>query len=307
MEISAAVETVHQTPSSHIICAVIVTYFPDAQVVDRLKRITSQVAQTVVVDNGSSASCLEKIKEFSKRSAIHLVLNKSNEGLASALNAGVRWAIEQGYPWVLTLDQDTLIEPNIVELFAQAFRWYPCREKIAVIGSNYRDKTTGKVLWDVAAANESPAIEIPAVLTSGSAVSSSAFQAIGGFRDDFFIDCVDFEYCLRARAKGFHVLMTSKPAMEHGIGHRTQHRLFWRTFGTSNHSPVRQYFVARNTLILVRDYLRKETPWIHKHFWAWIRSIVRVLVFEKQRILKTKYIVKGFVDGLCGHTAWKPK
>jgi rhamnosyltransferase len=306
MKSSTAIETVRQAPSSETICAVVVTYFPDVQIVDRLKRITAQVAQTVVVDNGSSASCLEQITGFSKGSAIHLILNKSNEGLASALNTGVRWAIEHGYPWVLTLDQDTLIEPDMVELFAQAYRWYPCSEKIAVIGSNYRDKTTGKVLWN-AAADGSPAMEIPAVLTSGSVVSTDAFQALGGFRDDFFIDCVDFEYCLRARAEGFHVLMTSRPAMEHGIGHRTQHRLLWRTFGTSNHSPVRQYFVARNTLILVRDYLHKETPWIREHFWAWVRSIVRVLLFEKQRIAKTKYILKGFVDGIYGRTAWKPK
>ncbi len=139
-------------------------------------------------------------------------------------------------PWT----KDTQVAPDMVDSLTEAFRWYSFPERVAVIGSNYRDKATGKILDEGSCRMASPAREMVAVLTSGSLVSVDALRAVGGFRDEFFIDCVDFEYCLRARSTGFHVLVTCKPVMEHGIGHPSGHRLLWKTFGTSNHSPLRQ-------------------------------------------------------------------
>jgi rhamnosyltransferase len=294
-------------PCKANICAVVVTFHPDSDLFRRVEKVAKQAGRTVIVDNGSPTSCVEQIRDIADKLAIHLILNVLNEGIACALNAGVRWAASQGYQWVLTLDQDTAIAPDMIDALADVFRWYPARRWLAVIGSNYRDKVDGRLLCEEVIGPESPpGWEMVAVLTSGSLVSVDAFQAIGGFRDEFFIDCVDFEYCLRARAHGFHVAITSKPVMEHGIGHLTYHRLLWIRVGTSNHSPVRQYFMTRNTLILAREYISKEPRWILKYFWAWVRSIVRVLLFEEERIPKTGYIARGCIDGVLMRTDWKP-
>jgi rhamnosyltransferase len=288
-------------------CAVVVTFHPDADLFHRVEKVAKQAGQIVIVDNGSPASYLDQIRDIADKLAIHLILNVLNEGIACALNAGVRWAASQGYQWVLTLDQDTAIAPDMIDTLADVFRWYPAQESLAVIGSNYRDKVDGRLLCDeVIGPNRPPGKEMVAVLTSGSLVSVGAFLAIGGFREEFFIDCVDFEYCLRARAHGFHVVMTSKAVMEHGIGHLTYHRVLWIKVGTSNHSPVRQYFMTRNTLILAREYISKEPRWILKYLWAWVRSIVRVLLFEDERIPKTKCIARGCIDGVLVRTDWKP-
>jgi rhamnosyltransferase len=296
-------------PEKQNTCAVVVTFHPDADLFHRMERVVKQAGQTVIVDNGSPVLCVERVKEIADKLAVHLILNASNQGIACALNAGVRWAASQGYQWVLTLDQDTAIAPDMIIALADVFRWYPAQQWLAVIGSNYRDKVDGRLLCDEMIGprpHAAPGKEMVAVLTSGSLVSVDAFQAIGGFRDEFFIDCVDFEYCLRARAHGFHVAITSKPVMQHGIGHLTYHQLLWTRVGTSNHSPVRQYFMTRNTLILARDYIGKEPRWILKYLWAWVRSIVRVLLFEEQRIPKAKNIARGCIDGLLARTGWKP-
>jgi rhamnosyltransferase len=294
-------------PEKRNTCAVVVTFHPDADLFDRMERVAKQAGQTVIVDNGSPVSYVEQIREIADKLAIHLILNSSNQGIACALNAGVRWAASQGYQWVLTLDQDTAIAPDMIKVLADVFRWYPAQKWLAVIGSNYRDKVDGRLLSnEVIGPNGPPGREMVAVLTSGSLVSVGAFHAIGGFREEFFIDCVDFEYCLRARAHGFHVAITFKPVMEHGIGHLTYHRLLWTRVGTSNHSPVRQYFMTRNTIILARDYIGKEPQWILRYLWAWVRSIVRVLLFEEERIPKTKCIARGCIDGVLSRTDWKP-
>jgi rhamnosyltransferase len=302
MKPSLAIERPLPLPVPKLVCAVVVTYYPDSGLVDRIERVIKQVAQIVIVDNGSSEQHIEQIRKIADRWPIHLMLNASNEGIARALNAGARWAALQSYRWILTLDQDTVVGPDMMDSMGEAFRGCHFPDRLAVIGSNYRDKVTGRVLSEMIGPKYSSDGEITTVLTSGSLISVDAFEAIGGFRDDFFIDCVDHEYCLHARARGFHVVMTSKPAMEHGIGHTTEHRLLWKTVATSNHAPARQYFMTRNTLIMAQEYIGKEPGWVLRYLWSWFKSILRVCLFEQERIAKIKQILHGCVDGLLKRT-----
>jgi rhamnosyltransferase len=301
-----SLELVHSTPSPAIaqtICAVIVTYFPDSEFFERLHRVSMQVPQTVIVDNGSPPCCIEQLTRIADNSAVHLILNSCNQGLASALNAGVHWAASQRFQWVLTLDQDTTVAPDMVETLAALVASYKFPERLAVVGSNYRDKVNGRLFREpVVGSDGFPGREIPSVVTSGSLISIDAFQTIGGFRDDFFIDCVDHDYCLHARARGFHVVLTSKPIMEHGIGHLTEHRLFGRKVHTSNHSPMRRYFTIRNMLILTQEYLGKEPRWIVQNLWGLAKSVILICLFEKNRMPKLKCILRGCVDGALGRT-----
>jgi rhamnosyltransferase len=303
MESSASVHTVFSPPIAQKICAVIVTYFPDLELSKRIERVVAQVPQAVIVDNGSSPSCIEQLNSIANTFSVHLILNPCNMGLASALNAGVRWAATCGFQWALTLDQDTTVAPDMIETLTALVDCYSDPERLAVVGSNYRDKVNGALFREaVGTTNGFPGREMPSVLTSGSLVSIDVFQVLGGFREDFFIDCVDHEYCLHARALGFHVVLTAKPVMEHGIGHLTGHRLLWRRVNTSNHSPERRYFTIRNMLILTREYIRKEPRWILYSLWGLTKSVILIWLFEKDRIPKLKYILRGLVDGALGRT-----
>jgi rhamnosyltransferase len=304
METSAALPAAPSPVIAQTICAVIVTYFPDPGISERVNRVVAQVPQTVIVDNGSSPDCIEQLKRIGQNSAVDLIVNPHNHGLASGLNAGVRWAASRGFKWVLTLDQDTTVTPDMIATLCALVDHYHFPERLAVIGSNYRDKVNGKLFREPSpGAGDSAAREMISVLTSGSLVSIPAFQSIGGFRDDFFIDCVDHEFCLHARAQGFHVVLTSKPVMVHGIGDLTEHRLLGKKVCTSNHSPLRQYYMTRNSLLLIRGYLFAEPRWILKYLWAWVKSIVVILLFEGERTAKVKQMFRGCVDGLLSRTS----
>jgi rhamnosyltransferase len=291
-------------PTPETTCAVIVTYFPDTDFFDRVERAAREVAQVVVVDNGSSDFCVKQLRETACTTNAHLILNSSNLGIARGLNIGAQWALEQGYAWLLTLDQDTKILPGMIHVHEGAFRRDPFPERLAVIGSSYTNKFGTKLgTKEIVGFDELAGRSTTSVLTSGSLVSLTVFQTIGGFREDFFIDCVDHEYCLRARARGFHIKMTHKPVMEHEIGHIGEHRLLWRKVATSNHPPSRQYFKARNSLILAREYIRTDAGWIFWYLLLWVKSVVLVCLFEKQRLPKMKSIIRGCLDGLLGRTS----
>jgi rhamnosyltransferase len=190
--------------------------------------------------------------------------------------------------------------------FAEVLRWCPFPERLAVLGCNYHNKINGTIEGPTGPEG-SPAREVVTVITSGSLISLDVFRVIGGFRDEFFIDCVDHEYCLRARAHGFHVMMTCKPLMEHSIGHERQHRLAWKRPLASNHPPLRQYFMTRNTVLLAREYICKEPRWVLKELWLRAKSTLIVCLLETERLSKIKHIVRGFSDGILRRAGSVPE
>jgi len=293
-------EEIFTPPSKEAICAVIVTYHPDGGLFSRTERVARQVGQVVVVDNGSPDSSVSYLRRLSEKLQAHLILNCRNQGIACALNQGVRWAAEQGYSWVLTLDQDSLVAHQMVDSLVKAFRSHASPEKLAVIGVNYINPWNERSLLAPEEQTGSPWKEVKTAITSGSLMSVRAFHAIGGFRDEFFIDCVDLEYCLRARAHGFLVILARTILMKHSIGRMSEHRFLWKKTGTSNHLPFRHYFMARNTLTLAREYLWKEPAWVLATLWDRTKSIALMCLFEEARLPKIRHFALGCLDGVRG-------
>jgi GT2 family glycosyltransferase len=88
------------------VCAVIVTYHPTPKMLENVPEILAQVQRLIVVDNGSTSDELEPVRVMSQSFGFQLIENGENLGIAEALNQGVRWARNSGYPWVILFDQD---------------------------------------------------------------------------------------------------------------------------------------------------------------------------------------------------------
>lgn len=286
------------SPSMATICGVIVTYQPDLEFSSRAQRLITQVAQVVVVDNGSSESRVGQLREFADKRNVSLILNHSNEGVARALNQGAEWATAQGYGWILTLDQDTLVEQDMVESLCAVYRTFPDKRKLAMIGSNYTDTATRRPFLTSSGDDDCSWLEVKTTITSGSLIPLSTYRMMGPFREELFIDCVDFEYCLRAHSMGFHVLMTRRPLMQHGIGNATMHNLPWKTTRTSNHSPTRRYFMTRNQLVLAKKYFSTEPIWTVSMLYRHFKATILMCFFEKDILRKLKFTAIGVLDGL---------
>ena len=238
-----------QLTSGQEVCAVAVTYHPDADLPQRFSRILRQVGRLVIVDNGSGEAETTMLEEFAANPSVTLMLQFANLGIASALNKGIYHAIGLEFKWVLLLDQDSCIDDDMVQTLIEVQAAFPERDRLAVIGSGFRatEETTGQSTyasdgWE----------EAESVITSGSLIPLESHAAIGAFREEFFIDYVDTEYCFRARAKGYRVIRTRKPIMSHSIGAITRHRVLWLDKWTFNHSPDRRYYIARNDPVMLR-------------------------------------------------------
>jgi rhamnosyltransferase len=289
------------SPTKANVCAIIVSYHPEGEFFLRLRRIAPQVASIVIVDNSAADSTAKLLRESNSAVPVNLISNEVNVGIATALNQGVRWATEHGYQWVLALDQDSIVAGDLVETVGRVFENYPEKEKLAVIGSNYLDKILAKPLLVFDDNDPRTWVEVKTTITSGSLIRLSAHRLIGPFREELFIDCVDFDYCLRARSRGFHVVMTHKPLMQHGIGNATRHSLPWKNTTTSNHSPIRRYYMTRNQIVVARDYFLAEPAWTVQMLYRHFKATLLMCLFEKDIWRKLRFTFLGLVDGFSAN------
>jgi len=285
-------------PRRENICAILVTYNPDVRLPARATQIARQVAHLLLVDNRSDRLALPILRAAATAPNAHLVRNNVNFGIATALNQGIRWALDRGYQWALTLDQDTMVADDMVATLSNVYAEYPKNGTLAIIGVNYKDPNSDRLFFRANRDHHNSWEEVKTVITSGSLVSLAVYSTIGPFREEFFIDCVDLEYCLRARAHGFKVVLAREPLMQHAIGAATLHKLPWKMTGTSNHAPARRYYMTRNHLVLVREYLRKEPVWAFSTLYSRLKSTVLMCLFEKDRVCKLKYTATGAFDGV---------
>lgn len=279
-------------------CAVIVSYHPDITFPARVELAQIQFAQVIIVDNGSGIDALAILREL-ETSGVHVVRNQKNQGIATALNQGLLVAQRQKFEWAVLLDQDTLISPSMLSGLANVVASLGS-EKI-LVGSNYRDEHSGR---NFAACENSNAIGMvrKTLITSGTLMCLEMIKEVGEFRDDYFIDSVDHEYCLRARKHGYRVVISCQVLMTQRIGSERHNRGRRHRYMSFNHAPIRKYFIARNTIITARTYFRQEKAWSFRQAWRLANDLVSILIFEDNKAKKLKAFGIGIIHGLAGKT-----
>jgi rhamnosyltransferase len=285
-------------PAMENICAVVVTYNPDLGLMERMARIVSQVKCVVVIDNGSNLECTNMLRRIAETLPVDLISNQDNLGIATALNQGAEYAIGKGYAWLLTLDQDSILELDMLSGLQHVYDQLDRKDTIGIIAANFSSKYGKR--WKALASSGRDWIATQTVITSGSLLSLSVFRSAGRFRDDFFIDQVDREYSLRLLSMGYKLYMTTRPLMHHAIGMQTCHDFLGIQVIAFNHSVIRRYYIARNRLALARIYLWRY-PGVA---WSDLRNMmietIVILLYESNKKKKLLAIGMGLLDGLQG-------
>ncbi|MGA9508282.1 MAG: glycosyltransferase family 2 protein [Candidatus Sulfotelmatobacter sp.] len=278
------------------VCAVIVTFHPSTNVVENLRRVFAQVPALVVVDNGSSPEEIDPIRRESRALGFELIENPENLGVAEALNQGVRWARGKDHPWLILFDQDSAVTENFLDHMLASWQIHPHRERVGSIYPRYVDPQTGVEAAVPRASDGSPLLP----MTSGSLMPAWIFDKIGWFASEYFIDLVDWEYAFRIRAAGYLVADAKQARLFHAPGNPAKTRVLGRTFHTTHHSPLRHYYIARNSIAFYRKYCFLFPWWILKVIYRQLRDTAMSLIAEEDRALKLRSFLHGTLDGLIG-------
>ena len=274
------------------IAAGIVLYNPN---IDRLNeninRIYNQVDEIIVVDNKSdNISTVEKI--LRNRSKIIVIKNEENMGIARALNQIMEYSYNNNFTWVLSLDQDSVCERELIE----QYRRYLSDSKIGMLSCHINDRN-----FDFEKNNQDEISidqieEIDFCITSGSLLRTEAWLDVGGYDEKLFIDKVDTDICWTLIEHGWKVVRIPYYGLLHEIGNKTKRvKFFNREVVIYNHSPIRIYYIVRNGLYCAEKHKKfRNTDGMRKSSY---HRILLCLIFENRKIEKVLAGIRGLRDG----------
>lgn len=216
---------------------IIVTYNPNLK--DFQKNIFKLIAlkrRILIVDNGSNSECIMYLKKVSTiQNNVDCIFLKQNKGIGFAQNIGIDFFKTKLVNYLFFLDQDSYIDLNNFEKLKEILISLNNRNKEAVMIGPAQD-------YD----SLSNSIEETSLLiSSGSLVLKNAFNKIGRFKEEFFIDYIDYEWVWRAQRLGYKVFKTDKVKMHH------QTEGVPRSHGHTIDPVFRLYYIYRNSVYLL--------------------------------------------------------
>lgn len=295
------------------VAAVIVTFNPDPSIKERVRLVIDQVDEVVIVDNSTRRSVRFFVQKMVFKRNVTILENGENIGIASALNRGIQYLRVKGYRWVLTLDHDSIPSEGMLSEQMRLIDLVPNSHRIAIVAPNIIEEAveshgtrwlTANPRWPFLfkriECDRERMIEVDVVITSGALINMEVYSSIGPLRDDFFIDYVDTEFCLRAKNAGYKILVACDSILRHRLGERTEKTILGIRFIPTNHSPIRHYYISRNRVVMYKIYAIRFPYWCMFDLVAMLYNWIRIFIGEDARTTKGKMFLRGLIDGVKG-------
>lgn len=229
--------------------AVVVWYNPKESDINNILSYNSFFDKIFIVDNSDNdnSHLLHNLKN------VEYFPNNSNLGIAKALNTGCKKALDDGFEWIMTMDQDSSWDAETLK----AFLLNICNNadnNIKSFAPKHRNEIkslVGDIKYKLEETPETNIIFQNKVMTSGNIICLKTWQELGGFNEDLFIDEVDHEFCYRLINNNYKICEFQNIYMIHTLGYVK------KTFlpRPCKHSGIRLYYIFRNML-----YIKKHFP-----------------------------------------------
>jgi len=214
----------------------------------------------VVIDNASDDGTVAIIKE--RFPHITVLENEVNLGYAGGNNAGIKYAIEHDADYVLIVNSDTILPPNLLQKLVKIASSSP---DIGAVGAKNLRMTKPSIVWGaylemtydwrlvrVVGKEEKDCPEytvikdVPVVIGCGMLLSRKAVEDVGMIDEFLFGYHEDVDWCLRARLKGYRCVYAGTAHVLHRGASSIDVSQEW--------SMPCAYFLCRNAIIVARRY-----------------------------------------------------
>lgn len=297
-----------------MIAAGIVLFNPEIKrLTANLEALLLQVDKVYIYNNGCDSSIINYLNEKMKKT--HILGDGENRGIAKALNCIMQKADEEGYKWVITMDQDTVIVNDMVKAFSERMK----SDNIGIICPHAIDKR--RIYMKQENSNEDEYVND--CITSGSCTKIEAWKAIGGFDEWLFIDLVDNDFCKRLILSNYKILKVWSIVIDQEFGDiqlksfrivtilvkvaklaasKNLQILILKLSYKKKISPKRIYYSVRNVIYLNKKFVNYSgigyTNYNCKSFFGFILCFM-IPSFMRAENKKEVYkaIIKGIRDG----------
>lgn len=262
---------------------IIVLYYPDSRLDESIKTLTNidLVEKIYLIDN--TPNFKYNLKSSYK---IKYTFLNTNTGIGNAQNIGMEFAKNDGFDWVMTLDQDTIVTKELFIKYKLFLK--NVSSNVALINSDYYDINCNCLKY-----NNNKVIEVNEVISSGSLLNVSIFFKVGMMKKEYIIDLVDNEFCYRLIKNGYKICVLPNKGFEHRLGNIKKCSFMGREIHIYNQSPIRTFYRTRNSVWFSKQYKEKRrdiTISLIKDFFK--------ILFENDKICKYKMFFIGLIHGV---------
>lgn len=299
------------------IAAGIVLYNPDIiRFKECIEQLLKQVEKIYIFDNSTE---FDNVPISDK--IIYLSESK-NTGIAHALNIIMSAAKEDGFEWIITMDQDSIIPAGLVDAYKEAIGRV---NEIGIVCPQVIDRR--RAYMEVKTTPKEEYVEF--CITSASCTSVEAWEKVGKYDEWLFIDLVDNDFCKRLILSGYKILKLNGMVLNQEFGkiipQKERIQKFWIGMSKLLHnqnvakfsykkivSPMRIYYTCRN-IIYVNKKLCNYGPIAYRDNYNCNSYVGFVICFilpsilrAQDRIAVLKASIKGTLDGKRKEVAaWK--
>jgi rhamnosyltransferase len=266
------------------ICGVVVLYNPSRDINIKISSYIDKIDKLFVIDN----SCIDNSNLLLKDDRIVYIPNFENLGISKALNIAASIAFDEKYDWILTMDQDSCFEDDNLDKLINYSK--ECDySKVGIISPWHKTKANS--------AKPNKLIEEKIeVMTSGNLVNLKAWKKVSGWKDWFFIDNVDIEFCMNLNVNQYKVIRLNSSELDHNLGDISIKKVLRRKFVCSNHNYIRQYYMVRNLYYLKDMYYNYYPDYINYMIRGMRGRARNIIVWEKDKYRKIRNMIRGYRD-----------
>lgn len=272
-----------------VIC---ILYNPSQEVIKRWYSLSSLKNEYIIfcfVDNS-----IDDHQEGISNNSVY-IHNGKNLGIAEAQNKGIEYAIVNKYDYTVFFDQDSHINYEYIEQIVKEYnRIKKILPNIGILGPTVINISTNKPYKSQAVKSIHNFKIVDCLISSGTIIETNTLKEVGFMDKDMFIDYVDFEWCWRAKSKGFNSIMTELVTLNHKVGEIDRTFLSYPIIISK---PIRYYYKYRNWIWMCkRDYV----PYKFK-IKEGIRKIVELIyvpLISENKGLIFKEMIRGLRNGI---------
>lgn len=265
------------------IIATVICYNPDKKQISNIKSYINYVEKLYIIDNSENNN--QELLDNLKNSKIEYIFNGDNLGMAKALNKACNMAKKEDYEWILTMDQDSVFSKDNIEKYLKIFS-YIKNKNVGIISPHHILKN------DIKNLGNNTFLKTDSVMTSGNILNLDAWEKVGKFNENLFIDEVDNDLCFRMTEYNFKILQLNKLRMYHELGNLEKRKFFLKKISVLNHNYIRKYYIVRNKLYMFKKYKKYR----FRYSYSILNDFFKVIFFEKDKMKKLKYMFRGIND-----------
>lgn len=299
---------IHDPRHSPLLTIIVLTWnnFADtAECLHSLRQLDYPRYDVVLVDNGSTDGSIERLQ--SAFPEVEIIRNDRNLGYAGGNNVGIKHALTNGAEYLLILNNDTIVDPNLAAELVSISRacnnfgvlgcanyYYDNRKKIQFSGGMI-DWKTGDVIdttrHKIDEGQFKALREVDTVAGSCLFIPATVTKVVGSFDERYFLTFEESDLCCRVKKAGYrvytcmnaiiwHKVSVSGKAQKQGLNILEYYLVRNRFLFLIKNSPKRflpvslSYHITRTLVYISKDLARRNTAQVRLLLFGLIHGVL---------------------------------